>query len=74
MREDVSPNRLRMTRHESTATARVGHYLVGHENCNIELLAHFLQFTQHAPQRLLAFGEFASPRIVDAENTHDRVD
>jgi hypothetical protein len=51
-----------------------GDDLVGDEDGDVELLGDLDEARHHAAELLLAVGELAAARVVDAEERRDRVD
>ena len=56
------------------SATRVSRHLVRDEDCNIKLLRNLLQAAHHPIKHLLAFGQLATPTVVDPERRHDTVD
>lgn len=57
----------------SHGVSRVSHYLIGHENSNVELLGQFQESAQDFSQDLLPFSELSSSSVIRPENSHDGI-
>lgn len=74
MGHDVASHWLLRVNSVGHPSSWVGHHLVGHVDCHIELLTDLFDLVEHPAHDLLPLSQLSSSRVVHSEGVHDGID